>query len=93
MGQVHRCVCVAVVIVIPVRAGEGGTRRGSVASFFPGALLDKVEVDAVHSSGGWFAALAPPGCLVGRVLGDVGTCFIALSMLCAVFGGFVTFVG
>ena len=81
MGQVHRCVSVAVVIVIPVRAGEGGTRRGSVASFFSGALLDEVEVDAVHSSGGWFAALAPPECLVGKVLGIVSGCFIVLSIL------------
>ena len=76
-----------------MRAGEGGTRRGSVASFFSGALLDKVEVDAVHSSGGWFAALAPPECLVGKVLGIVSGCFIVLSILCVVLGGFVTFVG
>ena len=90
VGQVHCCVCVAVVIVIPMWAGEGGNRRGS---FFPGGLLDEVEVDAVHASGGWFAALAPPECLVGKVLGVVSMCFIVLSILWVVLGGFVAFVG
>ena len=40
-----------------------------------------------------FAALAPPKCLVGKVLGIVSGCFIVLSILCVVLGGFVTFVG